>query len=48
MTWEQTGITLFAFATVCEQAHVLTPIVLAIGVAWLLLRNGPRSVRFVP
>ncbi len=29
MTWAQAGIALFAFAIVCEQAHVISPIVLA-------------------
>jgi hypothetical protein len=29
MSWEQAGIALFAFAIVCEQAHVVSPIVLA-------------------
>jgi hypothetical protein len=29
MTWEQAGIVLFAFAIVCEQAHVASPIALA-------------------
>lgn len=29
MTWEQAGIGLFAFAIVCEQAHVVSPIILA-------------------
>jgi hypothetical protein len=29
MTWEQAGIGLFAFAILCEQAHVASPIVLA-------------------
>jgi hypothetical protein len=29
MSWEQAGIALFAFAIVCEQTHVVSPIVLA-------------------
>lgn len=29
MIWEQAGIALFAFAIVCEQAHVASPILLA-------------------
>ncbi len=29
MTWELAGVALFAFAIVCEQAHVASPIVLA-------------------
>jgi hypothetical protein len=29
MSWEQAGIALFAFAIVCEQGHVASPIVLA-------------------
>jgi hypothetical protein len=29
MTWQQAGIALFAFAILCEQAHVASPIVLA-------------------
>ena len=29
MTWHQAGIALFGFAIICEQAHVISPIVLA-------------------
>jgi hypothetical protein len=29
MTWERAGVALFAFAIICEQAHVASPIVLA-------------------
>ena len=29
MTWQQAGIALFAFAIICEQAHVASPMVLA-------------------
>jgi hypothetical protein len=29
MTWEQAGLALFAFAILCEQAHVASPIMLA-------------------